>query len=231
MNPVLLILAILPGLVISYVMFRLDKYEREPFGALVFCFVLGAAMTMPAVWAERWAFHREGLQSDYSIGQVLWLSFGAVALNEEVLKFGAMRLLIFPRRFFNEPIDGIVYAVLIAMGFAIVYRATGMVNFAQGEVMMLIASAAEALKGDVSNKDKVRAELKKADFKSLRGGFKYNTNQFPIQNFYIQEAVKDADGMMTVKTIATAVKDGKVNFTARALKGASDDAGGTSGKD
>jgi len=117
-NPVLLILAILPGLVISYVMFRLDKYEREPFGALVFCFVLGAAMTMPAVWAERWAFHREGLQSDYSIGQVLWLSFGAVALNEEVLKFGAMRLLIFPRRFFNEPIDGIVYAVLIAMGFA-----------------------------------------------------------------------------------------------------------------
>jgi branched-chain amino acid transport system substrate-binding protein len=75
--------------------------------------------------------------------------------------------------------------------------------------IMLIASAAEALKGDLANKDKVRAEMKKANFKSLRGGFKYNTNQFPIQNFYIQEAVKDADGMMTVKTIATAVKDGK----------------------
>jgi branched-chain amino acid transport system substrate-binding protein len=75
--------------------------------------------------------------------------------------------------------------------------------------IMLIASAAEALKGDLSNKDKVRAEMKKANFKSLRGGFKYNTNQFPIQNFYIQEAVKDADGVMTVKTIATAVKDGK----------------------
>jgi branched-chain amino acid transport system substrate-binding protein len=75
--------------------------------------------------------------------------------------------------------------------------------------IMLIASAAEALKGDLSNKDKVRAEMKKANFKSLRGGFKYNTNQFPIQNFYIQEAVKDPEGMMTVKTIATAVKDGK----------------------
>ena len=46
-------------------------------------------------------------------------------------------------------------------------------------------------------------------FKSLRGDFKYNTNQFPIQNFYIQEAVKDPEGVMTVKTIATAVKDGK----------------------
>jgi branched-chain amino acid transport system substrate-binding protein len=75
--------------------------------------------------------------------------------------------------------------------------------------IMLIASAAEALKGDLTNKDKVRAEMKKANFKSLRGDFKFNTNQFPIQNFYIQEAVKDPEGMMTVKTIATAVKDGK----------------------
>jgi branched-chain amino acid transport system substrate-binding protein len=77
------------------------------------------------------------------------------------------------------------------------------------DAIMLIASAAEALKGDLSSKDKVRAELKKANFKSLRGDFKYNTNQFPIQNFYIQETVKDPQGMMTVKTIATAVKDAK----------------------
>jgi branched-chain amino acid transport system substrate-binding protein len=77
------------------------------------------------------------------------------------------------------------------------------------DAIMLIAAAAEALKGDLSNKDKVRAELKKANFKSLRGDFKYNTNQFPIQNFYIQEAVKDPQGMMTVKTIATAVTDAK----------------------
>ena len=77
------------------------------------------------------------------------------------------------------------------------------------DAIMLIASAAEALKGDLSNKDKVRAEMKKANFKSLRGDFKYNTNNFPIENFYIQEAVKDPQGMMTVKTIATAVKDAK----------------------
>jgi len=80
------------------------------------------------------------------------------------------------------------------------------------DAIMLIASAAEALKGDLSNKEKVRAEMKKANFKSLRGDFKYNTNNFPIQNFYIQEAVKDPQGMMTVKTIATAVKDAKDPF-------------------
>ena len=80
------------------------------------------------------------------------------------------------------------------------------------DAIMLIASAAEALKGDLANKDKVRAEMKKANFKSVRGDFKYNTNQFPIQNFYIQEAVKDPEGMMTVKTIATAMKDAKDPF-------------------
>ncbi|HEY6981641.1 ABC transporter substrate-binding protein [Reyranella sp.] len=77
------------------------------------------------------------------------------------------------------------------------------------DAIMLIASAVEALKGDVKDKAKVRAEIAKANFKSLRGGFKFNTNHFPIQNFYIQETVKDADGKMTVKTIATAVTDGK----------------------
>ena len=80
------------------------------------------------------------------------------------------------------------------------------------DAIMLIASAAEALKGDLSNKDKVRAELKKANFKSLRGDFKFNTNQFPIQNFYIQETVKDPAGMMTVKTIATAVTAAKDSY-------------------
>ena len=80
------------------------------------------------------------------------------------------------------------------------------------DAIMLIASAAEALKGDLSSKDKVRAELKKANFKSLRGDFKFNTNQFPIQNFYIQEAVKDPQGAMTVKTIATAVTAAKDSY-------------------
>lgn len=46
------------------------------------------------------------------------LSFGVLALAEEAAKFALLLMLVFPRRFFNEPMDGIVYAVLIAMGFA-----------------------------------------------------------------------------------------------------------------
>ena len=52
----------------------------------------------------------------------------------------------------------------------------------------------KALKGDLGNKDAVAAALKKADFTSLRGGFKFNTNGYPIQNFYLTKVAKRPDG-------------------------------------
>jgi branched-chain amino acid transport system substrate-binding protein len=62
------------------------------------------------------------------------------------------------------------------------------------DAAMLIDSAVKAVKGDLSNKDAVAAALKKADFTSLRGGFKFNTNGYPIQNFYLTKVAKRADG-------------------------------------
>ena len=70
----------------------------------------------------------------------------------------------------------------------------------------LIASAVAGVKGNLSNKDAVRAALEKANFKSVRGGFKFDKNHYPIQNFYMQEVVKAGDGF-TIKTIATAVEN------------------------
>src|SRR5437773_11411679 len=62
------------------------------------------------------------------------------------------------------------------------------------DTAMLIESAVKALKGDLGNKDAVAAALKKADFTSLRGGFKFNTNGYPIQNFYLTKVAKRPDG-------------------------------------
>ena len=44
-------------------------------------------------------------------------------------------------------------------------------------------------------------------YASVRGPYKYGNNHFPIQNFYLQEAVKDADGNYTLKTTATVLRD------------------------
>jgi branched-chain amino acid transport system substrate-binding protein len=62
------------------------------------------------------------------------------------------------------------------------------------DAAMLIDSAVRAVQGNLSNKDAVRAALKKADFKSVRGAFKFNVNGYPIQDFYLTKVGKTADG-------------------------------------
>ena len=80
------------------------------------------------------------------------------------------------------------------------------------DAAQLINSAVVAVKGDTSKKEAMKTEMEKADFKSLRGSFKYGSNHIPIQNFYLQDVVKDADGLLSLKTVATIVKDSQDNF-------------------
>jgi branched-chain amino acid transport system substrate-binding protein len=55
----------------------------------------------------------------------------------------------------------------------------------------LIASALRAVNGDISKADAFRAALRKADFKSTRGAFKFGPNQYPIQDWYSMKVVRD----------------------------------------
>jgi branched-chain amino acid transport system substrate-binding protein len=78
------------------------------------------------------------------------------------------------------------------------------------DTIMLINSAVTAVGGDLSNKDGMRNAMRKADFHSVRGPFKYGNNHFPIQNFYLRKVVKDTDGNYTtsiVKTVYTNHQD------------------------
>src|SRR5476651_193588 len=80
------------------------------------------------------------------------------------------------------------------------------------DAAQLINSAVVAVKGDMSKKDAMKAEMEKANFKSLRGPFKFGNNHIPIQNFYLQDVVKDADGALSLKTVATIIKDSQDRF-------------------
>lgn len=73
--------------------------------------------------------------------------------------------------------------------------------------MMLIKSAVDAVGGDLSDQDAVRAALMAADFDSTRGDFQFGNNHFPIQNFYLREAVTDADGNWTTKIVDTVLEN------------------------
>jgi branched-chain amino acid transport system substrate-binding protein len=76
----------------------------------------------------------------------------------------------------------------------------------------LINSAVVAVKGDLTKKDAMREEMRKANYASVRGPYKYGNNHFPIQNFYLQDVVKDSEGMLTLKTVATIVENNQDRF-------------------
>jgi branched-chain amino acid transport system substrate-binding protein len=73
--------------------------------------------------------------------------------------------------------------------------------------IFFIKSAVEAVNGDLSNIDGIRAALEKADFPSVRGAFKMGPNHFPIQNFYSREVVVDKDGKWTTAIRDVVLKD------------------------
>ena len=62
------------------------------------------------------------------------------------------------------------------------------------DAAQLIDSAVRAVNGNLSDKNALRAALKKADFKSLRGKFTFNNNHYPIQDFYLVKVAKRPDG-------------------------------------
>jgi len=70
----------------------------------------------------------------------------------------------------------------------------------------LLDSAVTSVKGDLSNKDGMRDAVRKVNFPTVRGSFKYGPNHVPIQNFYLQDVIKDGNDFR-LKTVATIVEN------------------------
>jgi RsiW-degrading membrane proteinase PrsW (M82 family) len=110
----LLALAIAPGLAICLFIFHRDAYNREPKRNLLFSFFLGACSIITAIVIE-------GLFKEIppkTISGTAVTAFLVVALTEELGKFLVLRYYAYTRKSFDEPLDGIVYSVMISMGFA-----------------------------------------------------------------------------------------------------------------
>ena len=75
------------------------------------------------------------------------------------------------------------------------------------DAALLLDSAIAKVGGKVEDKKAFMAALRAADFKSVRGDFKFNNNGFPIQDQHIFEVAKDAKGRVSLKTIATPLKN------------------------
>src|SRR5918992_2152517 len=88
------------------------------------------------------------------------------------------------------------------------YKRLPSVFAAQGyDTALLIDAAVREVKGKVEDVEAVRKALRAAKFESVRGAFKFNRNQMPIQNYYLRVVAKDSQGRIVNKTIGTIFKD------------------------
>lgn len=117
----LLIASATPVLIIIIYIYIKDKYEKESKRVLLYSFLLGAILSIIITTILYLFFDLFlPLPDDYSIWQQFVKAFFVVALIEEFSKYIMVRYYAQPKKDFNEPFDGIIYAVMVSMGFAAV---------------------------------------------------------------------------------------------------------------
>ena len=121
--------AVLPAFVIGYWIYRQDYHEPEPLSMLFRAFVCGGFSTVPAAVIQLFF---KNIESPDSLIGIAAFAFGIVALTEELSKFLALRLFIYPNEEFDEPMDGIVYGVMVGLGFATVENILYVTNIESG---------------------------------------------------------------------------------------------------
>ena len=109
------LLTIVPSILILLYFFLSDRF-REPKGSIALVFFLGVLICLPAGILNdlSYDFFYDGLK--YS--ENLTNSFLGPAWAEELLKFSILYLIVLKRNEFNEPMDGLVYGVVVSLGFA-----------------------------------------------------------------------------------------------------------------
>lgn len=117
----LLLYALAPVVVVIFYIYVKDKYEKEPKRLMLYCFLLGGIVSIIITTILYMFFDLFlPLNDKYSVFQQFVRAFFVVALIEEFSKYVIVRFYAQPKNAFNERFDGIVYAVMVSMGFAAV---------------------------------------------------------------------------------------------------------------
>jgi RsiW-degrading membrane proteinase PrsW (M82 family) len=114
----LLALAIAPGITICLFIYLKDRYNREPLGLMLLSFIMGMLAILPAVIIQLALTKPVNQLMGEGVLYTAVFAFIIVALSEEGSKFLAIRWIPYRRMAFDDPFDGIVYAVMVGMGFA-----------------------------------------------------------------------------------------------------------------
>ncbi|MES2581708.1 MAG: ABC transporter substrate-binding protein [Pseudomonadota bacterium] len=128
--------------------------------------------------------------------------------DEDVIKaVGEPMLGMFNSSQWAHDLDNAANKTFVA-AFEKEYNRTPSLYAAQGyDAAKLIDAAVRDSKGKLDDKAAVRKALEAAKFDSVRGAFKFNTNHFPIQDYYLRVVTKNAQGKVTNRTLGTVFKN------------------------
>lgn len=119
-NPILIAAAVLPAIFLLVHVYRADKLEKEPAPLLISLVLYGIAATFIALVLERAGSFLLGLWfEEGSVAYNAIMYFGIVAFSEEGAKYFLLRRRTWHSAAFNCQFDGVVYAVFVALGFAL----------------------------------------------------------------------------------------------------------------
>ena len=142
----LILISLAPVFIIAAYIYYRDKYEKEPWRVLSRALLIGLLITLPIILLERLL----SLYLPYShMSAAAYNAFIVASFSEESLKYLSFMLFIWTSRHFNEKFDGIVYAVFISLGFALVENILYVVDggVSVGLIRSLTAVPAHALFG------------------------------------------------------------------------------------
>jgi protease PrsW len=117
---ILVISAVLPAIALLIYVYKKDRREKEPAGLILSLVFLGIISTMLALVAESIGDGiLEVFCTDYDLTYLVLENFIVVGLSEEYCKYIVMKKRTWKNDNFNCTFDGVVYAVAVAMGFAL----------------------------------------------------------------------------------------------------------------
>jgi RsiW-degrading membrane proteinase PrsW (M82 family) len=115
----MLIAAIAPAVVLGYYIYKKDKLKQEPPKELLKAFGLGVLSTVVSMFISN-PLGALGFYSNepYTFWEGVSTAFFGAAIPEEIAKFMMFWLIVRKNRWFDEKMDGVVYASCVALGFA-----------------------------------------------------------------------------------------------------------------
>ncbi len=128
----LVLVAFTPGLFWLWFFLRQDLYRPEPRRLIAATFVLGCLSTIPAAIAEAIFLSDSSLDDAASLGATAGAMLLVVGPVEEACKFAVVRLRPYRTLYFDEPMDGLVYAAAASLGFASLENLVYVLEFGPG---------------------------------------------------------------------------------------------------